>query len=197
MNQTDGLLPDIKGSTSLSQLADHALGQMQPTFIGSLPTPLRHRVKKRMVEALRTAASQQLQYYAQGINPAALATLVDNERQHLEQEQQREALLHRLLTAGASLSMLQTLLGISKKHYTRVRKELGIQEYRYSQLTEQQEHDLYRLWEQQDKSPSAETLLELHNITDHPLRVIWDLVQDWQQTEQRVKTHRQTITGSW
>lgn len=198
MNQPE-TQPFIRGSDSLNQLADQALKQILPTLLVNLAPPLRQRVKQRMVDTLCTATSQQLQFCIDtNINPATLAELIANERQHLEMEQQRIALLHRLLQAGASLAMVQALLGISKKHYTRVRKELGIQEYRYSQLTEQQEHDLYRLWERQDKSLSAETLLELHDITGHPLRIIWDLVQDWQQMAQQVKTrHRHTTTGGW
>lgn len=195
MNQTN-TQSAIKGSDSLNQLADKALSQMLPPLLGNMPAPLRQRIKQRMVDTLCSAASHQLQScITTNINPETLAKLVDDERQHLEMEQQRRALLHRLLQAGASLSMVQALLGISKKHYTRLRKELGIQEYRYSQLTEQQEHDLYRLWEQLGKGLSAESLLQLHEASAHPLRLIWELVRDWQQTEQRVRLRHCLTTG--
>lgn len=199
MNQTPGsvhrmdtpdLLPTMEGSDviDLKQWTTYALTTTQQSLLDKLPATLLKRVEQRLAESLGIAARQQLSYCIRaGVSTRILQQIVATERDQLAMKEEQDTLLRRLLLAGASLAMLQTLLGISKQTFTRLRKELGILEYRQRSLDEQAEHDLYRLWERLGKNPSIDSLLQLHDASGHPLRLIWELVQDWQ----RVTIHQQ------
>ena len=194
---TSNLFPTMEGSDviDLKQWATYALTTSQQSLLDKLPATLRRRVEQRLAESLGIAARQQLSYcICAGISTQILQHIVATEHDQLAVKEEQDALLRRLLLAGASLAMLQTLLGISKQTFTRLRKELGILEYRQRTLDEQAEHDLYRLWERLGKNPSIDGLLQLHDASGHPLRLIWELVQDWQRVTIRQQTQPQSAT---
>lgn len=192
---TTRLLPAMEGSDviDLKQWAMYALTTSQQGLLDKLPATLRTRVEQRLAESLGIAARQQLSYCIHaGISTRILQQIVATEHDQLAVKEEQDTLLRRLLLAGVSLAMLQTLLGISKQTFTRLRKELGIQEYRQRSLDEQAEHALYRLWERLGKNASIDGLLQLHDASGHPLRLIWELVQDWQRITIRQQTHQQS-----
>jgi hypothetical protein len=182
--------------TAIQNATTHkSLSASHQQRLDNLPQPVQDRVKNRIQAALTVSVLSHLDHCAQvTIDPTAFERIVAYEEAVWAEEIERDALLKRLVQAGASLPMLKALMGISSPVYIATRKALGgvdTQPSRHRTIDESESIHLYREWEKLGKPASSEGFLMLHEITGQPCRVLWGLVMEWQHVEEHL-TNKKT-----
>jgi len=98
--------------------------------------------------------------------------------QHHQSDRQ---LIQQLLKAGASYPVLNRLYGLTSSDVATLRKQLQITDNqgRPTSLSDEQQDQVYRLWQATHYPTIAEHLLHLHQHTAIPIRSLWPYLNDW------------------
>ncbi|MDD5395366.1 MAG: STY4526/YPO1902 family pathogenicity island replication protein [Thiothrix sp.] len=183
---------------AVSRVTEKRLDAAQQQRLGGLPKLLQDRIQSRIKGLLRVSALKQLDYCSQvNIDPMAFERLVLAEQAAWEAETGQDALVRQLIQGGASLSMLKTLLGINSQTFSDIRKALGMDGTANTSppMDELGAANLYREWEMIGKPVTVEGFLHLHQTSGQPYRVLWGLVQDWQNAIQQRGTAKRKAKG--
>ncbi len=119
------------------------------------------------------------------IDIPALSRLLDR----LMQDRSKEKLVHELVRRDAPQPMLEHLFQITSREATAMRFALGLpgSPGRARQPTEAEEHKAWELMQELGipaNRMNAEDWLALHDSTGIPLRVLWPMVNEWQQPKE-------------
>lgn len=104
----------------------------------------------------------------------------------LKRRRESEELQHALITADASLEMMQTFFGMSGREYARLRKTLlaSITTGRPNEPSEEEVERLWAAWREredqvQDGLLPPEEYLRIHEQTGVAVRAIWRQTRTW------------------
>ena len=106
---------------------------------------------------------------------------------HLQYEIEREVLQDELIRHEAPITMMISLFGISSGEYIQRQKLLGIPSHgagRPPQLTDEEQVTVWHSWVKVKEQPIPERYITLAKETGHPLRVLWSLIQSWENSEE-------------
>ncbi|QLQ32086.1 MAG: DUF2857 family protein [Candidatus Thiothrix singaporensis] len=189
-----GTLHDI----DIGRMMEEALSSAQRQLIDSKPAPLRERLYGRIRSALLASVRVQIEYCTRvGVDPVALGRLILKEEEVWQLEQIRQEQARQLVAAGASFIMAKALLGMSRREFDALRKELGISAtVTRKSVDDSESARIYRHWETLGKPADLDGFLNLHQASGQPLYVLWGLVQDWRQVQQRISQSRRQA-GGW
>lgn len=189
---------DSLDGIDLNRLVEQALSSSQRQLLDSKPAPLRERLYGRIRSALLTSVRVQIEYCSRvGVDPVALGRLILKEEEVWQQEKIWQEQKQQLVAAGASFVMANTLLGISRREFDAMRKALGMSGATGRKSVDDVESArIYRQWEALGKATNLEGFLSLYQVSGQPLRVLWGLVQDWRQVQQRIG-HARRQSGRW
>ena len=106
------------------------------------------------------------------IDPVAL----DEVFRRIEAQRRRTELIERCLHRDAPRAMMQTFFGLARHRYSALRVALSIHAApgRPARQPEAIEVRVYETWELRRRAWNAETLLDIAETLDVPLRVVWD-----------------------
>jgi hypothetical protein len=98
--------------------------------------------------------------------------------QHHQSDRQ---LIQQLLKAGASYPVLNDLYGLTSADVATLRKQFQIPHIqgRPLSLSDEQQDQVYRLWQASHRPTIAEQLLHLHQHTIIPIRSLWPYLNEW------------------
>jgi hypothetical protein len=98
--------------------------------------------------------------------------------QHHQSDRQ---LIQQLLNAGASYPVLNDLYGLTSADVATLRKQFQIPQIqgRPISLSDEQQDQVYRLWQASNHSTIAEQLLHVHQHTAIAIRSLWPYLNDW------------------
>lgn len=189
---------DSLNGIDLGRLVEQALSASQRQLLESKPEPLRERLYGRIRSALLASVRVQIEYCSRvGVDPVALGRLIVREEEAWRQEQLHQEQARQLVATGASFVMAKALLGISRREFDALRKELGISATTTRKSVDDPESArIYRHWETLGKPADLDGFLNLHQASGQPLYVLWGLVQDWRQVQQRISQSRRQA-GGW
>ena len=90
-------------------------------------------------------------------------------------------LIQQLLKAGASYPVLNHLYGLTSSDVAILRKQLQTPHIqgRPTSLSDEQQDQVYRLWQASHHPTIADQLLHLHQHTTIPIRSFWPYLNEW------------------
>ena len=167
---------------SFEDMAQAMLSESQHAILANKPEPLREAVYRRVEASLRLSAKWHMKAcYGSGIDPVIFDRVLTDEQRILDAHAAYQQMLTDLIGGGASFMVMRTVMGMNKKTFDRIRKELGMCEPSSRFIDDSVSVAIYRKWETLERSMSADSLLQLHKFSGVSISVIWNLLNDWQQ----------------
>ena len=98
--------------------------------------------------------------------------------QHNQSDRQ---FIQQLLQAGASYPVLNRLYGLTSSDVATLRKQLQLRlsQGRPTSLSDDQQDQVYRLWQASHHPNISQRLLHLHQHTAIPIRSLWPYLNEW------------------
>jgi len=113
------------------------------------------------------------------VHPACFDRVLD----HIERNKSHDALQDELIQQRAPLVMMRACFGMSNAEYAARRRLLGMTGTgigRPHAPSEEDEHRLWRAWQDHAHLPLERRYLKVGQNTGIPLKTVWGLIQSWE-----------------